>query len=243
KAVANESGANFIAIKGPEIFSKWFGESEKLIREIFRKARQVAPTIIFFDEIDAIAPRRGYYMGTRAVDSIVNQLLTELDGISSRGDVIVIAATNRPDMIDPALLRPGRIDRIIYVPPPDYEARLEILKIHTRGMPLDLDVNLEEIAKITEGYSGADLELLVKEAAIFAMREAIDEIRNSKKEISDEELLKEVEKKEITVKMKHFKLALEKVKPSITKEMEQFYKNFAETFRKRIMPEEGKYYG
>ncbi|MEM4772889.1 MAG: AAA family ATPase, partial [Nanoarchaeales archaeon] len=243
KAVANESGANFIAIKGPEIFSKWFGESEKLIREIFRKARQVAPTIIFFDEIDSIAPRRGYYMGTRAVDSIVNQLLTELDGISSRGDVIVIAATNRPDIVDPALLRPGRIDRIIYVPSPDYEARLEILKIHTRDMPLDSDVNLEEIAKNTEGYSGADLELLVKEAAIFAMREAIDEIRSNKKGISEEELLKEVEKKDIKVKMKHFKLALEKVKPSITKEMEQFYKNFAETFRKRILPEENKYYG
>ncbi|MEM1688021.1 MAG: CDC48 family AAA ATPase [Nanopusillaceae archaeon] len=243
KAVANEAGANFIAIKGPEIFSKWFGESEKLIREIFRKARQVAPTIIFFDEIDSIAPRRGYYMNTRAVDSIVNQLLTELDGISSRGDVVVIAATNRPDMIDPALLRPGRIDRIIYVPPPDYEARLEILKIHTRGMPLDLDVNLEEIAKITEGYSGADLELLVKEAAIFAMREAIDEVKGNKKEIGEEELLKEVEKKDIKVKMKHFKLALEKVKPSITKEMEQFYKNFAETFRRRILPEENKYYG
>jgi len=244
KAVANEAGANFIAIKGPEVFSKWFGESEKLIREIFRKARQVAPAIIFFDEIDAIAPRRGYYTGTRAVDSIVNQLLTELDGISSRGDVIVIAATNRPDMIDPALLRPGRIDRIIYVPPPDYKARLEILKIHTRNVPLGDDVNLEDLARITEGYSGADLELLVKEAAIFALREALQELRDKYRDLPERELMKKLEEMNIKVYNKHFQKALEKVKPSITKEMIQFYQTFAETFRKKIIPEEtSKYYG
>ena len=244
KAVATEAGANFIAIKGPEVFSKWFGESEKLIREIFRKAKQVAPTVIFFDEIDAIAPRRGYYMGTRAVDSIVNQLLTELDGISSRGDVVVIAATNRPDIIDPALLRPGRIDRVIYVPPPDYKARIEILKIHTRNVPLAEDVNLEELAKVTDGYSGADLELLVKEAAIFALREAVKEVKGKYKDLSEQEIIKKLEEKDIKVSMKHFKMALEKVKPSITKEMIQFYKTFADTFKKKILPEEAsKYYG
>ncbi|RDD52239.1 AAA family ATPase [Nanoarchaeota archaeon NZ13-N] len=244
KAVATEAGANFIAIKGPEVFSKWFGESEKLIREIFRKARQVAPTVIFFDEIDSIAPRRGYYMGTRAVDSIVNQLLTELDGISSRGDVVVIAATNRPDILDPALLRPGRIDRVIYVPPPDYEARLQILKIHTRNVPLSKDVNLEEIARVTEGYSGADLELLVKEAAIFALRESMEEVKGKYKELPEKDMIKKLEEMNIEVKMKHFNKALEKVKPSITKEMIQFYQAFAETFKKKILPEDtSKYYG
>ena len=243
KAVANESGANFIAIKGPEIFSKWFGESEKLIREIFRKARQVAPTIIFFDEIDAIAPRRGSHIGTSAVDSIVNQLLAELDGITSRGDVVVIAATNRPDILDPAVLRPGRIDRIIYVPPPDFKARLEILKIHTRKINLDKNVNLEEIARVTEGYSGADLELLVKEAAILALREAIDKVKKEKGNISDDDLMKEIEKMDIKVTMDHFRKSLEKVRPSITKEMEEFYKQFSEMFRKRIFNENQRYYG
>ncbi|MDT7890545.1 MAG: CDC48 family AAA ATPase [Candidatus Nanopusillus sp.] len=241
KAIATEIGANFIAIKGPEIFSKWFGESEKMIREIFRKAKQVAPAVIFFDEIDAIAPRRGSSVGTNVYDSIVNQLLAEMDGITTRGDVIVIAATNRPDIIDPALLRPGRFDRIIYIPPPDYKARLEILKIKTRNMPLAPDVNLEEIARITEGYSGADLELLVKEAAINRIRLLYESKR--KQGLKEEEALKELEKEDIKITMSDFKSALEKVKPSITKEMENYYKVFAETFRKGMIGKDNKYYG
>ncbi|WP_297512250.1 CDC48 family AAA ATPase, partial [Thermococcus sp.] len=155
KAVANESEANFIAIKGPEVLSKWVGESEKNIREIFRKARQAAPTVIFIDEIDAIAPRRGTDVN-RVTDRLINQLLTEMDGIERNSGVVVIAATNRPDILDPALLRPGRFDRLILVPAPDEKARLEIFKVHTRKVPLAEDVNLEELAKRTEGYTGAD---------------------------------------------------------------------------------------
>jgi ATPases of the AAA+ class len=241
KAVATEIGANFIAVRGPEIFSKWFGESEKMIREIFRKAKQVAPAVIFFDEIDAIAPRRGSSIGTNVYDSIVNQLLAEMDGITTRGDVIVIAATNRPDIIDPALLRPGRFDRIIYIPSPDYKARLEILKIKTRNMPLAPDVNLEEIARITEGYSGADLELLVKEAAINRIRLSYELKR--KQGLNEEESLKELGKEDIKIAMDDFKSALEKVKPSITKEMENYYKLFVETFRKGMIGKDNRYYG
>jgi transitional endoplasmic reticulum ATPase len=220
KAVATESGANFIAIKGPEIFSKWVGESERAIREIFRKARQVAPCVIFIDEIDAIAPMRGLEVGTRVTENVVAQLLTEMSGIQDLKDVVVIAATNRPDILDPALLRPGRFDRLIYVPPPDEKARLEILKIHTRKVPLAKDVNLEEIAKRTENYSGADLEALVREASILALREAIESGKEPKE-----------------VSKRHFEAALEKVKPSITKEMIEFYKRFEERLKKRVMEE------
>uniref|UniRef100_UPI0025C6CC70 AAA family ATPase n=1 Tax=Caldivirga sp. UBA161 TaxID=1915569 RepID=UPI0025C6CC70 len=146
KAVANESGANFIAVRGPEILSKWFGESEKAIREIFKKARMAAPCVVFFDEIDAIAPARGYRIDSGATDRIVNQILAEMDGIAPLRNVVVIAATNRPDILDPALLRPGRFDRIIYVPPPDKEAILEIFKVHTRHIKLSSEVNVQELA-------------------------------------------------------------------------------------------------
>jgi len=155
KAVATESGANFIAVKGPELLSKWFGESEKRVRDLFKKAKQVAPCIIFFDEIDALAPRRGIGMH-EASERIVAQLLTEISGIEEVKNVVLIAATNRPDLVDPALLRPGRLDKLVFIPPPDEKARLEILKVHTRKVPLAKDVNLEELAKRTEGYSGAD---------------------------------------------------------------------------------------
>ncbi len=211
KAVATESEANFISVKGPEIMSKWVGESEKKIREIFRKAKLVAPTIIFFDEIDAIAPRRGTVVSESVTDKVVAQLLTEMDGLEELNDVVVIAATNRPDILDPALLRPGRFDKLVYVPPPDKEARLEILKIHTRNMPLDKDVDLEKLADWTEGYTGADLEALCREAALIALREDI---------------------KANVVKMRHFKKALEKVKPSLPKELEKEYEEFREQFEK-----------
>ena len=213
KAVATESGANFIAVKGPEILSKWVGESERAIREIFRKARQAAPCVVFFDEIDSIAPRRGHRFDSGVTDRIVNQILTEMDGLEKLEGVMVIAATNRPDIIDPALLRPGRFDRVIYVPPPDEEARLEILKVHTRRMPLAEDVDLKEIAKKTEGYTGADLAALCREAAITALREA---------------------GKPTKVQMKHFLKAMEVVKPSITKEDLERYQRLAEEFRRML---------
>jgi transitional endoplasmic reticulum ATPase len=210
KAVATESGANFIAVRGPEIFSKWVGESEKMIREIFRKARMAAPAVIFIDEIDALATARGLGGDSLVSERVVAQLLTEMDGVKALENVVVIAATNRPDLVDPALLRPGRFDRIIYVPPPDFRARLEILLIHTRSTPLAKDVDLEEIARRTEGYSGADLELLVREATFLALREDI----NAKE-----------------VAMRHFEAALNKVKPSITPDMLKFYESWLEKAR------------
>ena len=161
KAAANESEANFISIKGPELLSKWVGESEKGVREVFRKARQAAPCIIFFDEIDAIAPVRGGDFGNSHVtERVISQLLTELDGLEILTNVVVIAATNRPDIVDPALLRPGRFDRLLYVPPPDKESRIQILKIHTKNKPLADDVKLDQIAQHTETYTGADIASL-----------------------------------------------------------------------------------
>ncbi len=213
KAVATESGANFIAVRGPEVLSKWVGESEKAIREIFRKARMFAPVVVLFDEIDAIAPARSFASDTRVKERIVSQLLTEMDGITSIENVVVIAATNRPDIIDPALLRPGRFDKIIYVPPPDEKSRLEILMIHTRRMPLAEDVDLAEIARRTEGYSGADLEALVREAALLALREDINTTK---------------------VYMRHFEKALEHIKPSISEQLVRMYREWAERFRQRI---------
>ncbi|MCC6020197.1 MAG: AAA family ATPase, partial [Thermoproteaceae archaeon] len=211
KAVATESGANFIAIRGPEILSKWVGESEKAIREIFKKARMAAPCVVFFDEVDAIAPARGLGGDSLVSERVVAQLLTEMDGIKTLENVVVIAATNRPDILDPALLRPGRFDRLIYVPPPDYRARLEVLLIHTRTTPLAKDVDLEELARRTEGYTGADLELLVKEATFLALREDI----NARE-----------------VAMRHFEEALKKVSPSIMPDMLKFYESWLERARR-----------
>jgi len=214
KAVATESGANFIAVKGPEILSKWVGESEKAIREIFRRARQVAPAVVFFDEIDSIAPARGMRHDTAVTDRIVNQLLAEMDGIQTLKNVVVIGATNRADILDPALLRPGRFDRVIYVPPPDRRARLEILKVHTRKVPLAEDVSLEKLADLTEGYSGADLEALVREAVVLALREKF-EAR--------------------PLPMKYFVQALKVVKPSLSREVLERYRRTFEELKKMII--------
>ena len=215
KAVATESEANFISIRGPEVLSKWVGESERAIRETFRRARQAAPCVVFFDEIDAIAPKRGIRSDTTGVtDRIVNQLLTELDGIVPLTNVVVIAATNRPDIVDPALLRPGRFDRVIYVPPPDKKARLEIFKVHTRKTPLAPDVDLEKLAELTEGYTGADIEAVVREAVMIALRE-------------------ELKARPIT--MKHFLQALKVVPPSLTPEDIRRYEELAKTFKRLVM--------
>ncbi|WP_297494651.1 CDC48 family AAA ATPase [Thermococcus sp.] len=224
KAVANESQANFIAIKGPEVLSKWVGESEKNIREIFRKARQAAPTVIFIDEIDAIAPRRGTDVN-RVTDRLINQLLTEMDGIQENSGVVVIGATNRPDIIDPALLRPGRFDRLILVPAPDEKARLEIFKVHTRKVPLAEDVNLEELAKRTEGYTGADIAAVVREAAMLAMRRALQE-GIIKPGMKADEI-----RRRVKVTMKDFEEALKKIGPSVSKETMEYYRRIQEQFK------------
>jgi transitional endoplasmic reticulum ATPase len=210
KAVANESGANFISIKGPELKSKWVGESEKMIRDLFRRAKQVAPTVIFFDEIDALAPRRSAGYSEHTTESIVSQLLTEMSGLEELRGVVVIAATNRPDIVDPALLRPGRFDRQIIIPAPDLESRLQIFKVHTKGMPLKT-VDLKPLAKMTEGFSGADIEAVCREAAMNALRENI---------------------KAKEVRMKHFEDVLKKFTPSISKDVVTHYEKFIERQRK-----------
>ena len=211
KAIANESDANFILVKGPELISKWVGESEKGIRKIFEKARQASPTIIFFDEMDAIAGRRGLDQGTKVTDRVVNQLLTEIDGLEDLHDVIVIGATNRPDIIDPGLLRPGRIDKIIMTLVPEKKARDKIFAIHTKNMPLAKDVSLGKLVDQTENYSGADIENVCREAAILALRESIH--------------AKEV-------KMKHFEDALKKVRPSLDIDEVRKYKEVEELYLK-----------
>ncbi|HXP48724.1 MAG TPA: CDC48 family AAA ATPase, partial [Bacteroidia bacterium] len=197
KAAANESEANFISIKGPELLSKWVGESEKGVREVFRKARQAAPCVIFFDEIDAIAPTRGAdFSDSHVTERVISQLLTELDGLEILTNVIVIGATNRPDIIDIALLRPGRFDRLLYVPPPDRDSREQIIKIHTKKKPLGQDVKIEELADHTDGYTGADIASLSSAAAMLALREHISKYANAKEADTHSE--------ELRIQMRHF---------------------------------------
>ena len=189
KAVAGETNAHFISLSGPEIMGKHYGESEERIREIFNQAEENSPSIIFIDEIDSIAPKRDEVSG-EVEKRIVSQLLTLMDGMKSRGKVVVIAATNRPDSIDPALRRPGRFDREIEIGIPDDEGRFEILSIHTRGMPIDEKVDLKQISKITHGFVGADLEVLSKEAAMRSLRRILPEIDLDEDKISAEILQK-----------------------------------------------------
>ncbi|MHA1782072.1 MAG: CDC48 family AAA ATPase, partial [Promethearchaeota archaeon] len=215
RAVANESKANFISIKGPELLSKYVGESEKAIREVFRKAKLAAPCIIFFDEFDSIAPSRGRYTSDSGVsEKVLSQFLTELDGLEINKDIVVIAATNRPDILDPALIRPGRIDRILLVPPPDEKGREEILKIYTEKMPISNNINIKELASKLKGFSGADIETLCREAAMIALRE---NIRARK------------------VSLDHFNKALELIHPSITPEMIKWYEQFGARLKSRII--------
>jgi transitional endoplasmic reticulum ATPase len=224
KAAANESEANFISIKGPELLSKWVGESEKGVREVFRKARQAAPCIIFFDEIDAIAPRRGGDFGdSHVTERLISQLLTELDGLEILTNVIVIGATNRPDIIDPALLRPGRFDRLLYVPPPDRDSRIQIIKIHTRKKPLADDVNVGQLADHTEGYTGADIASLSSAAVMLALREYISKYKDQKE--ADNRI------QELKIYMGHFEEAMKKIRPLSTQEL-NIYKRISEQFGK-----------
>ncbi|MFB6082545.1 MAG: AAA family ATPase, partial [Halanaeroarchaeum sp.] len=207
KAVANETDANFISVRGPQLLSKWVGESEKAIRQTFRKARQVSPTVVFFDELDSLAPGRGQETGNNVSERVVNQLLTELDGLEDMEDVMVIGATNRPDIIDPALIRSGRFDRLVMIGQPTVEGREEILKIHTEDTPLAADVSLRELAERTDGYVGSDLANIAREAAIEALRE--DEDAES-------------------VEMRHFRAAMESVRPTITDDLLEYYESVEE---------------
>ncbi len=201
KAVATTSEANFISVKGPELLSKWVGESEKGVREIFRKARQASPCIVFFDELDAVAPRRGGSDGdSHVTERVISQMLTEMDGLEDLKGVVVIGATNRPDIIDEALLRPGRFDRMLEVPVPDKEARMQIFRIHTRNKPLNGSVSLDKLVEMTDGYTGADVAALVNAAAMSAIKEYIN---NGKKRNNKENL---------KLSMTHFEGAMKKVK-------------------------------
>ncbi len=211
RAVATESQANFISVKGPEILSKWVGESEKAIREVFRKARLAAPSIVFFDELDSLTPVRGMSSDSNVTERVISQLLTELDGLEELKDIVVLAATNRPDIIDPALLRPGRFDRLINITAPKLEGRVEILKIYTQEMPLESDVNIDELARATEGYVGSDMESLCREAGMLALRENFN-----------------IEK----ISMKHFSEALSKTHPTVTPEVLKYYDKIAEKFKR-----------
>ncbi|MCE8423241.1 MAG: CDC48 family AAA ATPase, partial [Candidatus Methanoperedens sp.] len=219
KAVATESEANFINVKGPEFMSKWVGESEKAVRETFRKAKQAAPCIIFFDEIDSIAPTRGTGSDSNVTERVISQMLSEVDGLEELHNITVIAATNRPDIIDPALLRPGRIDRLIYVMTPDRDSRLEIFKVHTAKTPIDVDVDLETLADDTNDFTGADIASVCNEATILAIREYVTSGRST-----DDESIKQLK-----VGYHNFRDAMTRVKPYSKKELEK-YKKISENF-------------
>jgi transitional endoplasmic reticulum ATPase len=222
KAAANESSANFISVRGPQLLSKWVGESEKAIREVFKKARQVSPSILFLDELDAIAPIRGMDNGSKTSERVVNQLLTELDGIETLKNVVVIAATNRPEIVDPALIRSGRFDRLVFIGPPSRSGRVEIFNIHLKNIPLTDDVNKEELADLTDNYVGADIEALCREAAMLSLRE---NFQNEK------------------VEMRHFRAALKKVRPALVEGMIEYYEKLQEQFKGGTNKEQKSYIG
>jgi transitional endoplasmic reticulum ATPase len=222
KAVAREAEANFIATKSADLLSKWYGESEQQVSRLFQRARQVAPTVLFIDEIDSLAPARGGSMGEPAVtERVVNTLLAEMDGLEELRGVVVIAASNRPGLLDPALLRPGRFDDLVYVPVPEQDGRLHILKIHTRDMPLADDVDLESVASRTAGYTGADLEDIVRRAGLTALREQLD-----------------IEH----VSMRFFEAALKETRASVTSEMDREYRELVKTL-KQVSPLDSKRIG
>jgi len=220
RAVATESQANFISIKGPELLSKWVGESEKALRDVFRKARQAAPALVFFDEIDSLVPSRESGQDSHITERMVSQFLTELDGLIELKDVVVLAATNRPDLIDRSLLRPGRFDRLIYIPMPDLVSRRSIFDIHLSNMPLSEDVTAGWLAGMTENYSGADIETLCREAGMIALREHI------RPGMSREELILD----EVSVSRDHFLEAFSRVKPHLSKEMREEYSQMLRNF-------------
>lgn len=207
KALATECGVNFLSIKGSELFSMWVGESEKAVQKLFRKAREVAPSIIFFDEIDAIGSERsgGANSGSSVKERVLSQMLTEMDGINVLRDVSIVAATNRPDLIDSALMRPGRLDRVIFVDLPDAETRKEIFRIKLSKTPIEEDLDVSELVQRTEGYSGAEIQAVVQEAALNALEKSLDAQ---------------------TVAKENFQFALNYVKPRTSPELMQLYRDY-----------------
>ena len=233
KAVASESEANFISVKGPEIFSKYVGESERAIREMFRKAKQASPCVIFFDEIDSIAPSRtGGTTDSRVSERVVSQLLTEFDGIEELKGVVVIAATNRPDIIDKALLRPGRVDRMIYIPPPEKKTRKKIFEIHLKDKPVAKDVDMNILSEKTENYVGADIEAICKEAVMLSIREIV------RKGMNKDDLKKALKGKKI--EKRHFEDAIKRVEPTMTKETLKRYEQIVGEFKRYKKEKEEK---
>merc|ERR1712173_302480 len=236
KAIANECQANFISIKGPELLTMWFGESEANVRDIFGKARSAAPCVLFFDELDSIAKSRGGSNGDAggAGDRVINQILTEMDGVEAKKNVFIIGATNRPDILDPAILRPGRLDQKIYIPMPDLGSRESVFKANLRGAPLAPDVSLHSLAEHTEGFSGADISEICKRACKYAIR---DTIANLKPEDQMEEEGEEQEDPVPMIGREYFEMALEDVSPSITAadiSWYNVYKTAVKTSRGRI---------
>jgi len=220
KAIANECGANFISIKGPELLTMWFGESEQNVRELFDKARAAAPCILFFDEMDSIAKSRGGGSGgaSEAGDRVINQILTEIDGVGARKNVFVIGATNRPDILDNAVTRPGRLDQLIYIPLPDYGSRLSIFKANLRKSPVADDIKLEMLAKATEGFSGADITEICQRAAKNAIKESVAAELAHAKRIEAGELPEDAEYVDavLAIRKDHFEEAMSRARRSVT---------------------------
>ncbi|CAH8375208.1 unnamed protein product [Eruca vesicaria subsp. sativa] len=234
KAIANECQANFISIKGPELLTMWFGESEANVREIFDKARQSAPCVLFFDELDSIATQRGSSVGDAggAADRVLNQLLTEMDGMSAKKTVFIIGATNRPDIIDPALLRPGRLDQLIYIPLPDEESRYQIFKSCLRKSPVAKDVDLRALAKYTQGFSGADITEICQRACKYAIRENIEkDIEKERKKAETPEAMEEDEEEVAQIKASHFEESMKFARRSVSDADIRKYQAFAQTLQ------------
>uniref|UniRef100_A0A672T1Q6 Transitional endoplasmic reticulum ATPase n=1 Tax=Sinocyclocheilus grahami TaxID=75366 RepID=A0A672T1Q6_SINGR len=235
KAIANECQANFISIKGPELLTMWFGESEANVREIFDKARQAAPCVLFFDELDSIAKARGGNVGDGggAADRVINQILTEMDGMSSKKNVFIIGATNRPDIIDPAILRPGRLDQLIYIPLPDEKSRIAILKANLRKSPISKDVDVDYLAKMTNGFSGADLTEICQRACKLAIRESIEnEIRRERERQTNPSAMEVEEDDPVPeIRKDHFEEAMRFARRSVSDNDIRKYEMFAQTLQ------------
>ncbi|MBA0642272.1 hypothetical protein Goklo_026694 [Gossypium klotzschianum] len=235
KAIANECQANFISVKGPELLTMWFGESEANVREIFDKARQSAPCVLFFDELDSIATQRGSSVGDAggAADRVLNQLLTEMDGMSAKKTVFIIGATNRPDIIDPALLRPGRLDQLIYIPLPDEESRHQIFKACLRKSPIAKEVDVKALAKYTQGFSGADITEICQRACKYAIRENIEkDIERERRRSENPEAMEEdVEDEVAEIKPAHFEESMKFARRSVSDADIRKYQAFAQTLQ------------
>jgi transitional endoplasmic reticulum ATPase len=234
KAIANECGANFISIKGPELLTQWFGESEANVRELFDKARAASPCILMFDEMDSIAKTRGSggAGGSEAGDRVINQILTEIDGVGARKNVFVIGATNRPDILDPAVIRPGRLDQLIYIPLPDLKSRIAIFQAALRKAPMDPNVDLEVLARSTHGFSGADISEICTTASKLAIREAILAAEERNKKIEEGEIDGDEGSSEVGGNMlitkSHFNFAMSRARRSVSEKDLTLFEEFAE---------------